>query len=154
MSKAIISFFRNNLLFNKFPILKQLTKFALVGVSSFVIDIIVYFVLTRTSSFFSHNYLLANCLSFIVAVIWSFAINRYWTFRVMGLNRIGLQYFKFFTTATIGLILNTILLYLAVAKLDFYDIVAKFLVAIVVMFWNFFTNKYWTFKITDNQNVN
>ena len=137
---------RNNYFFKRFPFTKQLIKFAIIGVSSFIIDLLIYYALTRNFDFFGHNYLLANVISFMVAVIWSFLWNKFWTFRVKSRALIMKEYFKFLTTALIGLAINSTLLYLAVSQLGIFDILAKFYVAIIVMIWNFSVNKFWTFK--------
>lgn len=126
--------------------LKQLFKFAVVGVTSFVVDMSVYYILTRTSSFFLNYYLLANTISFLISAAWSFGFNKIWTFRHAPNPRVFQQSIKFLLVSTGGLLLTTFLLRIAVENLRMYDILAKFLIAIIVMFWNFFVNKYWTFK--------
>jgi putative flippase GtrA len=124
---------------------RQLIKFAIVGVSSFLLDLTIYVGLTRFSSWFNHYYLLANSISFLVTAFWSFTLNRIWTFRVTtGYSH--KQYSKFLLVSGIGLILSSYLLYLTVSQLNIYDVIAKFLVAIIVMFWNFGANKFWTFR--------
>ncbi len=146
MPANVISFITNNYFFKRFPFTKQLTKFAIIGVSSFIIDLLIYYALTRNFDFFGHNYLLANVISFMVAVVWSFLWNKFWTFRVSSNANIMREYFKFLVTSAIGLGLNSGLLYLAVSHLHIFDIFAKFYVAIIVMIWNFSVNKFWTFK--------
>src|SRR3989344_1270994 len=79
----------------RFPIVTQLTKFALVGVTSFIIDVAVYVALTRLTSFFGRNYILANVLAFVVAVGWGFLLNKRWTFRVGGRGGLWSQDFFF-----------------------------------------------------------
>lgn len=145
MVKKIISVARDNYVFRRFPTTKQLTKFAMVGVTNFFVDLLVYVFLTRTFIFFEKNYLLANALAFVLAVLWSFVVNKFWTFRNNSTDYTK-QYGKFFIVYAVGLGWTSLLLYLAVDVFSFYDIPAKFVIAIIVMFWNFFVNKFWTFK--------
>ncbi len=132
-------------LVRRYPVLSQLTKFAVVGTTSFVIDLSIYLALTRWAGWY---YLLANTISFLVAVLWGFLANRLWTFRQRS-GHMGKQYGKFLTVSTGGLALATGLLYLLVDFTPLHDVVAKFVVAIIVMIWNFTWNKYWTFRSHD-----
>lgn len=129
-------------LFQTYPITKQFVKFCLVGFTNLFLDILVYWFLTRI---FHWYYLAAAIISFIIAVSWSFFLNRRWTFRHQGKD-ITHQYFKFFIANIISMGLNLGLLYLAVDWLGIHDLLAKFLVAVVVAFFNFSLNRFWTFK--------
>jgi len=133
-------------IFEKYSIIKQFVKFCLVGFTNVFIDFSVYIVLTR---FFDVQYLLANIFSFIVAVSWSFILNRTWTFRNTE-NKVRQQYFKFFAVSLAGLLLNTLILYTLVDFYNFYDLLAKGMAVVLVTFWNFSVNRFWTFKSERN----
>lgn len=134
--------------------LRQLIKFALVGVSSFLLDLLIYIFLTRTIGWFRDYYIVANALAFLCTVLWSFTINRLWTFKMRN-GFSTRQYSKFLIVSTVGLAMSSGLLYLIVEKLQLYDVAAKFLIAIVVMLWNFNANKFWTFRaVTTSQHEN
>ena len=130
-------------LFRRWPVLVQLTKFAVVGVSSFIVDMSVYVSLTRLAGVY---YLLANTVSFLMAVAWSFAWNKHWTFRLAGNRGLGGQSGKILPVSVGGLLLASGLLFVMVDTIGLHDVLAKFLIAIVVMFWNFSLNKFWTFR--------
>jgi len=125
------------------PTIRQMIKFNIIGLSNFILDFSVYYFLTRDFAFWQHYYVLANAVSFAVAVTWSFFWNKYWTFRAGG--RSYKQYVKFFTVYLISLMLSTLLLYWTVEYWHWLDLISKFVIAMVVMFWNFFMNKYWAF---------
>ncbi len=125
--------------------LRQLTKFAIVGVTTFLVDLLVYLTLTRSFGWFAYYYIVANTIAFFIAVLWSFTFNRWWTFRIKEKFSHS-QYFKFLLISLGGLLWSSTLLYLAVDHWHLYDVIAKFLVAIVVMIWNFGGNKFWTFR--------
>jgi dolichol-phosphate mannosyltransferase len=131
----------NNRYFLKYPALKQFTKFCLVGFFNTAIDFLVYLFLTRL---FIIYFVLANACSFLVAVTWSFIFNKYWTFR-NGEKKIKKQYLQFLFINVIGLILNTLILYTFVTYFNLYDLLAKALAIVIVLFWNFGMNRYWTF---------
>ncbi len=138
----LINKIRQNRYFLKYPILKQFTKFSLVGVSNTAIDFFIYLVLTRI---FSVYFLIANIISFLTAVSWSFVFNKHWTFRNSE-TAIRSQYFEFLVINLIGLILNTTILYWLVRSFRFYDLLAKVTAVIIVLFWNFGASRYWIFR--------
>ncbi|HEX9664849.1 MAG TPA: GtrA family protein, partial [Patescibacteria group bacterium] len=135
---------RNIWFFKKYPIARQFIKFCLVGVSNTVIDFGVYLGLTRLFLFWRTHFLIANFVAFSLAASWSYFLNKYWTFRDKE-KFTQAQYLKFFLVSLVGLGLTQIVLYsLVVAGL--YDLFAKLIAVIVVVFWNFLANKYWTFR--------
>ncbi len=147
MITRIIHYGRTNPVVRRYPVILQITKFAIIGVFNFILDFSIYWYLTRTMEFMQTNYLLAHSISFLAAVTSSFLMNRAWTFRaVETVSSYRRQYIKFFTVSLGGLLLSSLLLYLVVSHLQIMDLIGKFLVAIVVMFWNFSLNKLWTFR--------
>ncbi|MEK7653523.1 MAG: GtrA family protein [Patescibacteria group bacterium] len=135
----------NFYLFQKYPVSKQFVKFCLVGTSNMILDILVYWFLTRIFNLF---YLLAAVCSFIVAVSWSFYFNRRWTFRHLTGNPTN-QYLKFFVANAVSMVLNLFLFFLLVDVFKVYDLLAKLMVAVIVAFFNFSLNKWWTFRKSD-----
>ncbi|MEK7072152.1 MAG: GtrA family protein [Patescibacteria group bacterium] len=142
----MISFLReksdNFYLFHKYPVTKQFIKFCLVGSTNMVIDIFVYWFFTRI---FSVYYLLAAVFSFVVAVTWSFFMNRRWTFRHNGHNTTS-QYVKFFVVNISVMVLNLSFLFIFVDWFGFYDLIVKLAAAVVFSLVNFSFNKFWTFR--------
>jgi len=144
--RILLQVWRESWWYRRFPVINQLFKFAIIGVTSFLLDLGVYAALTRTSDFWRYYFIAANTVSFMVSVVWSFTWNKIWTFKSGRSGSTRRQYIKFLTVSLGGLVLSSILLYLAVKSWHIYDILAKFLIAIVVMFWNFNLNKFWTFR--------
>jgi putative flippase GtrA len=132
----------NFYLFHKYPIAKEFVKFCLVGFTNLFVDIIVYFILTRL---FNLHYIIAAMGSFVLAVSWSFVINRYWTFRHQGRD-VGNQYVKFLIANAFVMVLNLSLMYTLVDLLHVYDLLSKLIIAVILAFVNFTINKLWTFK--------
>ncbi|HNW09711.1 MAG TPA: GtrA family protein [bacterium] len=134
--RNIIIFFIGWVLF------RQFVKFCLVGFTNLLIDFLVYWLLTRALGLF---YIIAAILSFLVAVTWSFFINRHWTFRHFTGN-IRRQYVKFFLANLASLVLNLAIFYALVDWGGLNDLLAKLLVAVIVAFFNFGLNRFWTFN--------
>jgi len=132
-------------LIRKYPVARQFIKFGIVGVSNLLVDFTVYIALTRGTDFFDRHFLLANASAFGVAVTWSYTINRRWTFRNTH-RAVFRQYLAFLVINIIALGFNQLLLYGFVVYLGLYDLLAKFVAACTVIFWNFFANRYWTFQ--------
>lgn len=144
MLKLILSV--ANRVFNKIPSLKQFIKFALVGFSNTITDFIVYYLLTRLIFWFGHYYLVANMISFTVAVTQSFFINKRWTFRQTGNDNFRRQYVKFFLVNLLALSVNQFLFYLLVETAQLHDLFAKVLLVISNVLINFTLAKFWVFK--------
>ena len=125
----------------KFPVLKQLIKFFLVGASNTALDFVIYIILTRV---FHLYYLIAATISFIVAVTWSFTLNRSWTFKVK--RGLATQYPIFFLVNFGVLLLNNGILYLLVDYSRVNDLLAKLLASLILGIINFTINKLWTFR--------
>lgn len=121
---------------------RQFIKFAIVGFSSTILDWGLYFILTR---YFLLFYLSAKALSFVLGVINSYVWNRRWTFRSKEPKKFH-QFSKFLVVASVGLGINTLIMFIVVSQLHLSDIIGLLLSSIFVMSWNFLVNKFWTFR--------
>lgn len=135
------------------PDVRQFVKFCIVGATSFAIDAGISAILIFAAGMW---WPLANTISFAVAVTNGFFWNRRWTFQAVGQRRQRDQYAMFFGVNVVGLILN-----LGIMKTVFFFAtgqwqgqhpkglhftIAKIAATAVVVFWNFFANRHWTFK--------
>ena len=120
----------------------QILKFLTVGGSSFIIDFIILYSLTEYAHF---HYLISATLAFIIASIYNYTLNRNWTFKADGNQK--KQFPVFFIMGAIGLFIKNSILYWSVDILNMWYIYGKIIATAVVTFWNFFVNKYFTFKI-------
>lgn len=95
----------------------------------------------------------ANSLSFLAGLTNNFVLNRRWTFR----DSIDLDWKKqlaaFFMISLAGLILNNLILLALEQGLEYLFgqpgwgyLPAKAAATGVVVFWNYFANRFWTFK--------
>ena len=123
--------------------IRQFAKFGIVGVGNSTIDFTLYLLGTRM---FNLHFLLANTISWIAAVSFSFAMNKYWTFSAHGNSHIREQSAKFILVSIGSLMLSQLLLYSQMQAAGMHDLIAKIVTIGVVGFWNVFMNKFWTFR--------
>lgn len=130
---------------------KQFIKFGIVGTIGMVID---FGVLILLKELFLFPLLIANAFSFSAAVMNNYTLNTYWTFADQEREH-RRQLIQFAVVSVIGLTLSTILLFafhdiaggvLFATIPDWWYIIAKALAILIVMFWNFLANRFWTFK--------
>lgn len=124
--------------------IKEAVKYMLVGATSAVIDIGALLIFVE---FVRLPLLLAATLSFMIAVGNGFIWNKRWTFHNKG-ERVARQYTKFLLTSLVGLGLTLLLLSVFVYMFRLWYVFAKMLVTVVVFFWNFTINRFWTFRDT------
>lgn len=135
-------------------------RFAVVGTIGAVIDFGIFNLL---SSLAGIPAVIASMISFTCAVISNFTWNRFWTYPDSRSKKLSSQVIQFFVINLIGLGIRTPL-FAGLEKLltnIFSSILpAGFLVTpvfvahnsslafviLVVMLWNFFANRYWTYN--------
>jgi putative flippase GtrA len=132
-------------------------KFLIVGSIGFVVD---FGTLTLLKEVFDLPTLLANTFSFSAAVISNFTFNRFWTYPDSRNKKLTAQLVQFGLVNIVGLVINNTLLFLLESPFDSLTtslgllggrgyIPAKAIATIVVLFWNFFVNRYWTYNDVD-----
>ncbi len=124
--------------------LRQFVKFCLIGLLNVVVDWSIYFALTH---FTALPKVAAKFCSFVAGATNSYYFNRKWTFRSTN-KAVGREFSKFFLVASVGSFLNTGIFWVVALQLGFPDIIGLIVATGAVTFWNFFTNKYWTFRVT------
>ena len=137
-------------------------KFALVGTLGAVID---FGVMNLLSHYTEMRLVYAGTISFTCAVVSNFIWNRYWTYPESRSRPLAKQLGMFFLVNLAGIAIRIpILHYLEPPLLRFFEGIfytsynsaefyAKNLtlaVAVgIVMLWNFFVNRYWTYNDID-----
>ncbi len=125
----------------------QLLRFTVIGSTNTVIDLGGYIILTRTSDWFGAHYLIAAVLSFFVAGINGFFWNKHWTFKHKS-KYSHRHMVKYLTVATIALALNQLILW-GLVSVAVYDIVGKFIAAVLAGGLHFLMQKHWTFRLVE-----
>ena len=135
-------------------------RFATVGIIGAVVDFGIFNLLT---AFAGMTAVSASVFSFIAAIINNFIWNRYWTYPDSRTKPITRQVLQFSLVSIVGLLIRTPIIALLepfftqlFTGLSFLpvgfitgdrlaDNLALAIAVIVVMFWNFFINRYWTY---------
>lgn len=144
-------------------------RFAAVGTLGAVIDFGTLNLLVQLAGF---PKVLANTCSFTVAVISNFVWNRLWVYPETRGDPFAKQFVQFVVVNVAGLGINTIIFYgsdrwilgeaglfadpmhllalsIGMTHFDLAYNTAKVLATAVVLFWNFFVNRLWTFSHVD-----
>lgn len=134
-------------------------KFAFVGVTGTIVD---FGILNLLRIVFDVPIAWAQGISFSCAVINNFIWNRYWTYPESRSKGAPKQLFQFFIISIIGLLIRTPLipwldkiimefLQNSAMKFPLSDSIISQNVALavgilIVTFWNYFANRYWTYN--------
>jgi putative flippase GtrA len=135
-------------------------RFAVVGIIGAVVD---FGVMNLLSHAFKIPLIIAGTISFIAAILSNFTWNRYWTYPDSRSKHIFRQLVQFAVVNAAGLLIRIpILAFLEKPFHRFFiwipvhlqslptDFLAKnstlAVAVIIVMFWNFFANRYWTYS--------
>jgi putative flippase GtrA len=137
-------------------------RFMVVGVTGAIVDFGIFNLLT---SLFHVLPLLAQAISFSCAVVSNFTINRYWTYPDSRSKKLHRQVVQFLIVSIIGLAIRTPLFaglenpltHFFSSEMPHLPLTPQFLghngslaiAVLVVMMWNFFANRYWTYNDVD-----
>lgn len=123
----------------------QASRFIQVGIINTLVDIAVYYFLTRYTGYFPSHITQTRILSFLSGSISSFILNRYWTFERRGPVSAA-ELVKFYATILASLELGVLSMQALIDLLHVYDLVALFLSIIITFIWNFTISRLWVFK--------
>lgn len=119
----------------------QFTMFSAVGV---IAAIGHYGTLIALSEFAAADPVPASLAGFIIGGVISYLLNYRFTFRSTKQHREALT--KFLVVATMGFLLNGLLMWLLTGPVDLHYLVAQLFATGGVLAWTFSCNKLWTFN--------
>jgi putative flippase GtrA len=139
---------------------ERFLKFAVVGTIGAVIDLGTFNLLTIVAGLPA---LTAQACSFSLAVVSNFLWNRYWTYPDSRNKPVTRQLIQFIVVSVIGLTIRTLifdrledaLVWLSAQVLPQNFFVSATVVGhnlslasviIIILFWNFFVNRFWTYN--------
>lgn len=155
--------------------LERFLKFAIVGISGAIIDFGILIILQATIFPPKHVLfvVMATVIAFTAAVISNFTWTRYWVYPESRNNPIRKQLAQFATISVIGgagrtlwiavtyyeighFLMPLVLPFIQIFRPNYMPshtaeeklgtIVAQMIAMIIVMLWNFFANRYWTYR--------
>ena len=91
-------------------------------------------------------YLYSSVLSFIIALLVSFTLQKFVVFRDMKTGRMHRQFSKFFITAILGVITNTAIIFICVDIFGIWYIFSQIIAGFFVMIQNFILYKFFIFN--------
>ena len=133
----VIGFFQNH------RFLVDVVRFGLVGVIAGLVDIGLLNLLYLKAN---ANLYIATGLAFVIASVVAYWLNNRWTYRRLGLPFGAHNLIKYTIIGTVGLVLTEIIMRILVGNQGLNHNLAKIVAIFLVFFWNFFGNRFWTFR--------
>ncbi|MDP1884106.1 MAG: GtrA family protein [Candidatus Moranbacteria bacterium] len=142
----------------RFPFIKQFAKFFIVGIMNTGVDLailnILMFSTRQTEGIF---YSFFKTLSFLAAVIFSYFINKHWTFQDKSEADAHKKFYQFIGISIIGAFINVTVATLVVGIVrpmvgtdlisgQLWGNIGALSGTAVGLFWNFIGYKFWVFK--------
>lgn len=116
-------------------------KFGMVGVLNTLVNWVIFFILETCGVY----YILANIIAYSLSTIHSYLWNTLWVFKYKDKASTDTT-FKFITLNVVGLLLNTVILYILVDLFNLNKMLGLIITTIIIMFINYAVNKIWVFK--------
>jgi len=120
----------------------QLVRFAVVGASGYVVNLVVFALLVHAASL---DYKLAAVAAFVVALSNNFVWNRLWTFRASD-GHAGFQAVRFCVVSLVAFGFNLAVLSMLVEGLGVTEVPAQAFAIAAATPLNFVGNKLWSFR--------
>lgn len=126
----------------------EFLRYIITGGMTTVIDFVILYIAVEK---FSTGEIYGKFFSFTGAVIFSFLMNKNWTFK--GRNTSGKffeinQFTVFIFVSVVGLIFSLSLMYAFTNALGIPYLIANIFVSATIFFWNFLANSIWSFPDT------
>ncbi len=122
-------------------LIRKFIKFGLVGFTGLFVDFGVTFLFKEKLKWQKY---VANSIGFLSAATSNYFLNRMYTFHSVD-PKVLVEYSQFMIISLIGLLINTLVLWLIVSKLKWNFYFSKLLAIGVVTIWNFGANAFITF---------
>lgn len=118
--------------------IKQFFRHAVIGGTAFLIDYGILILLTEVAGLY---YLWSATISFVVSLIFNYRFSMRYVFkRRTDISR-EKEFLIFLVLSVIGLLLNTLLLWIMVDHTHIHYLIAKLLATGIVTIYNFFSRK-------------
>lgn len=139
--------------------LERFAKFMVVGIIGAMVDFGAYNLLNELAELPPE---ISGTVSFVLAICSNFIWNRYWTYPDSRAKPIAFQLIQFFLVNALGIVIR--LPIIALTRNPFGSLVERLfsleteiaralgnnialgMAVIIVMFWNFFVNRFWTYS--------
>lgn len=120
---------------------RNLILYGIIGSFTSALDFAVF---TLLSKYIGIHYIIANCISVLVGITTSFALNRSINFKVK--DKTGKRFLIFLMVGLCGLLLSNVILYVGIDMLSGDELIVKLASIVLVVGFQFILNKFITFK--------
>ena len=121
----------------------QAMLYLIVGALATVVEWGTFYILNAKLCVY---YMLATALSFIASTFANWIFGRFILFRNSSQSKIK-ELAKIYTVSIAGLLMNLLLMYLFIEKLNFWEMYSKIFATGIVFVWNFLIRKLLIYKI-------
>lgn len=121
--------------------IRRLTRYAIVGMLATMTHIGILVVLVEA---FHQEPVFSSTVGFMVALVFSYFLNRNWTFQTNLAHSYALT--RYVIISLFGLLLNSGIMYLTVNILGWWYLLGQFTVILIVPASNFWLNSSWSFR--------
>ena len=120
---------------------RELVVYLICGFLTFVVSMVVYALL---SEIFRINVLVANIITWIIAVYFAFSVNRKSVFKSNG-NSTS-ESIQFYLGRVVTLVVEQAMLYIFIIRLMFNNMTIKSIAQVVIIILNYIISKFIVFK--------
>ena len=120
---------------------RNLILYGIIGSFTSALDFAVF---TMLSKYIGIHYIVANCISVLIGISTSFALNRSINFKVK--DKTGKRFLIFLTVGVCGLLLTNEILYVGIDLLSGDELIVTLAYIVLVVGFPFILNKLITFK--------
>ena len=120
---------------------RELVVYLICGFLTFVVSMVVYALL---SEIFGINVLVANIITWIIAVYFAFSVNRKFVFKSNG--NFTSELIQFYLGRVVTLVVEQAMLYVFIIRLMFNNMTIKSIAQVVIIILNYIISKFIVFK--------
>jgi hypothetical protein len=120
---------------------RELVVYLICGFLTFVVSMVVYALLSEV---FRINVLVANIITWIIAVYFAFSVNRKFVFKSNG--NFTSELIQFYLGRVVTLVVEQAMLYIFIIRLMFNNMAIKSIAQVVIIILNYIISKFIVFK--------
>ena len=120
---------------------RELVVYLVCGFLTFVVSMVVYALLSEV---FKINVLVANIITWIIAVYFAFSVNRKFVFKSNG--NFTSELIQFYLGRVVTLVVEQAMLYIFIIRLMFNNMAIKSIAQVVIIILNYIISKFIVFK--------
>lgn len=126
---------------------KEIINYLIFGILTTIVSLLTYYLLVFTilDPKNAIELQIANIISWIVSVTFAYITNRIYVFNSKN-NNITKEIIKFYSSRLTTLLIDMLIMFILVTKLEFNDKIIKILVQIIVIILNYLLSKILVFK--------